>query len=321
MYLKRCLDSVLKQDCKFKYEVIAVDDCSTDSSLDILRKYELSYPNFKVITHEKNMKLSCARISGIKESNADFIVHLDSDDWIIANGLNILGNEIQNGDFDIYLFNYFRSNSSNELEKICLFKNSFFPLDKHLIKNKFLGTCWNKVVKRDLHEHLIYGQTGVNSEEDLLYCLELFLKSNKFKCCDNYYYIYYKNSSSITMSVNPIDFLSSKPIILKEIYQVFSKYQSPRTIQSFVIDYFEKWIYIFVFRIHVLGKNQKEIFNQLLEDLSNIKEFEKKRYVSIKNSTSYLSFAFYQVLLRFGYKIAISILLSKYKQTFRKNFK
>lgn len=312
-YLNRCLDSILKQECNFKYEVIAIDDCSLDSSLDILRHYELLYSNFKVVKHYTNKKLSIARITGIKESIGEYVVHIDSDDWIIPGGLNIIGNEIVNGNFDVILFNYSRANSDYLVEKVVLFESTANYFDKRLIKKYFLGTCWNKIVKRKLHEEIIYGQIGINSEEDLLYSVEILLKSNSFKCCSNFYYVYFKNKSSLTMSVSTIDFLNSKPVILKELYKILNKYKSYDCISNFVIDYFEKWVYLFIFKLYSFEKNRKDIFQQLLTEFSHINDFEKRRFVLIQNTMNNFLSSFQQVFLRFGFKISVSMLLNHYR--------
>jgi glycosyltransferase involved in cell wall biosynthesis len=320
-YLNRCLDSILNQECDFNYEVIAIDDCSTDGSLDILEKYELIYSNFKVVKHLTNMKLSIARITGIKESIGDYIVHIDSDDWIIPGGLNTIGNEIVNGNYDVILFNYFKANSNEFVEKVCFFESTAIYFDKCLIKKYFLGTCWNKVVKRKLHEGIIYGQIGINSEEDLIYSVEILLKSKSFKCCSNFYYVYFTNSTSLTKSVNAIDFLYSKPVILKELYRIFNNYSSLDSIRNFVIDYFENWVYLFVFRLHSFEKNRNDIFQQLVNEFSSIDEFEKRRFILIQNSMNNYLISFKQVLLRFGFKISFSMLFKNYQKKIFKYIK
>ncbi|HEM5303194.1 TPA: glycosyltransferase family 2 protein, partial [Streptococcus suis] len=79
-YLKRCIDSVLAQ--KFiDYEIILVDDGSTDSSPAICDAYSAEYPHISVI-HKENGGLSDARNVGIKHAAGEYIFFLDSDDWI-----------------------------------------------------------------------------------------------------------------------------------------------------------------------------------------------------------------------------------------------
>ncbi len=77
-YLKRCIDSLLAQSfCN--WELIAIDDGSSDNSYDILKQYELKNKNIKVV-RQRNMKLPLSRNKGITLSSGKFITFLDSDD-------------------------------------------------------------------------------------------------------------------------------------------------------------------------------------------------------------------------------------------------
>ncbi len=80
--LEYCLNSLIHQTLK-DIEIIAVDDASTDGSLDILRRYELDYPEkVKVIHYEKNRRQGGAKNEGLKVARGEWIGFLDSDDWV-----------------------------------------------------------------------------------------------------------------------------------------------------------------------------------------------------------------------------------------------
>ena len=80
--LEYCLNSLVNQTIE-NYEIIAVDDCSTDNSLDILRKYEGEYPDkMKVIASPVNKKQGGAKNLGLEMAKGDWIGFIDSDDWI-----------------------------------------------------------------------------------------------------------------------------------------------------------------------------------------------------------------------------------------------
>jgi len=78
-YLARCLDSILIQ--KGEFEIIAVNDGSTDSSLQILKKYAEKHPNLRVID-QKNQGVAGARNTGISHARYKYITFVDNDDWI-----------------------------------------------------------------------------------------------------------------------------------------------------------------------------------------------------------------------------------------------
>ncbi|HKM03792.1 MAG TPA: glycosyltransferase [Lachnospiraceae bacterium] len=80
--LNYCLDSLLMQTIS-DYEIIGVDDCSTDNSLDILKDYEKKYPDRVIAIHSSvNKKQGGARNIGIKRARGEWIGFVDSDDWI-----------------------------------------------------------------------------------------------------------------------------------------------------------------------------------------------------------------------------------------------
>ncbi len=81
-YLKECFDSILSIDfCD--YEIIVVEDCSTDNPYAILDWYKKEYENFKIVYHDENLGSSVARNTGIKTAIGDYLYFLDGDDYII----------------------------------------------------------------------------------------------------------------------------------------------------------------------------------------------------------------------------------------------
>lgn len=80
-YLNKCLQSLLEQDYN-DYEIILVDDCSTDESSIICEKYARDYEIVKCFHHKENKGLSEARNTGIRNSKGEYLIFVDSDDWI-----------------------------------------------------------------------------------------------------------------------------------------------------------------------------------------------------------------------------------------------
>ena len=80
--LRFCLDSLVQQTIA-DYEIIAVDDASTDESLEILREYESNYPwKFKVVQSYENLKQGGARNKGLDIARGTWVGFVDSDDWV-----------------------------------------------------------------------------------------------------------------------------------------------------------------------------------------------------------------------------------------------
>lgn len=157
-YITECIQSVLRQTYKGSIECILVDDCGTDKSIEIAEKLIAEYEGpieFRVLHHEKNLGISCARNTGIEAANGDYIYFLDSDDVITDDCLDILTSQLEKGDFDIVVGNNdcFGNRTGGEMlipdEGLEISGVSFFL--KYLDGHQVQGAVWNKLYK---HEYL-----------------------------------------------------------------------------------------------------------------------------------------------------------------------
>ena len=106
-YIAECLDSVLRQSLQ-DFEIICIDDASTDNTLSILREYEVRDNRIKVYTHDKNMGQSCGRNHALEYASGEYVYMLDADDMIRremfeelyllghAENLDVIGFETEN---------------------------------------------------------------------------------------------------------------------------------------------------------------------------------------------------------------------------------
>ena len=103
-YLKECLDSILSQDFD-DVELICVNDGSTDGSLAILKEYAADYSEKVCIFTQPNAGLSAARNKAMAEARGEYLLFLDSDDWLTACSLQKLAEIIKSESPDIIAFN------------------------------------------------------------------------------------------------------------------------------------------------------------------------------------------------------------------------
>lgn len=101
-YLAQCLDSLLNQTCK-DWEIICVNDGSTDGSLDILMEYARNHQNFVVLT-QVNSGLSAARNSGISYARGEYLHFLDSDDCMKPESYEVLLEKARKKELDLLFF-------------------------------------------------------------------------------------------------------------------------------------------------------------------------------------------------------------------------
>ncbi len=106
-YLPQCLDSVLQQDYE-NLEIICVEDCSTDSSREILEIYKKRFSHIKIIQNKQNIGLGLTRNEGLKVATGEYIHFLDSDDWLERDSYSRLIKKIKNLEFmpEILFFNH-----------------------------------------------------------------------------------------------------------------------------------------------------------------------------------------------------------------------
>lgn len=111
-YLPKCVDSLLAQDIS-DYEIILVDDGSPDECPQICNQYAEQYSNIKVI-HQSNAGLSAARNTGIAAATGDYILFVDSDDYLQPNVLGALMEQIERDNLEVLRFRYQNVRESGE---------------------------------------------------------------------------------------------------------------------------------------------------------------------------------------------------------------
>ena len=103
-FLRESLDSIISQTLK-DFEVICVNDGSTDNSLDILEEYAKNDSRFKIISQE-NQGQGIARNKAIDIAQGKYLLFVDPDDWIETNALEQIWNKAEATDANIVQFNY-----------------------------------------------------------------------------------------------------------------------------------------------------------------------------------------------------------------------
>lgn len=192
-YLRHCLDSITNQSFK-DFEVIAINDGSTDSSLNILNEYK-NILNIKIL-NQKNMGVAKAREIGIKNSTSPYITFIDSDDYIDNDYLEKLVYTLECTNtniccsrfsihFNIPLINKIPFNAKKiKLQKVNLYNNKSF-----LIKMNVVTT--GKLYKKD---YILKNDKLFIANEDLSINYLMFAKANDISFVNNTRYHYVPNN-------------------------------------------------------------------------------------------------------------------------------
>ena len=208
-YLRKCVDSVLNQDIpSSEYEIILVDDGSPDSCPQICDEYAAKHENIRVV-HRKNGGLSAARNSGIEVAKGDYVMFIDSDDYIEPNVLKGLIAQMDCDKLDVLRYDY---QNVNDQYKV------FNPNKRdHHLDNDYIDTitdgvfflnfrmstacyAWQFVLKRELLDECIF-TPGIYFE-DTDWTPRMLCKAKRVSSANTIVYNYLIRQGSITNAVN-----------------------------------------------------------------------------------------------------------------------
>lgn len=219
-YINTCILSLYNQDLSTNdYEVIAVNDGSTDNSLKLMKDLKNAYPDFKIITQE-NQGLSGARNTGIEAAKGDYILFVDSDDYLLPNILKQITNIAKKNNLDILEFGakgitenkqivYISKNTTNE--KVLT--------GEHYIANiEYMSSACNKLYNRHfLNDQNLRFMRGVYIE-DIEFNTRAVFKAKRVLAIDTIVAHFLQREGSITRTKN----IEKTKKMIYDIYTVLS---------------------------------------------------------------------------------------------------
>lgn len=194
-YLDRLVCSVLAQTYS-DYELILVDDGSTDGSGALCDRYSATYENIMTL-HQKNGGVSSARNAGIKASTGDYLVFFDADDFVEADYLRSAADVLKTHDPDLVVYGYYRDTPKKSVPIIpkCtgLFSVQACAGD---ICSSFFNPMWNKIFRADIvkSNHLAF-QNRKLTEDGIFMCEYCMCAATVFLAPQAFYH-YVQNGSS-----------------------------------------------------------------------------------------------------------------------------
>ena len=230
-YLEDCIESAVNQTLD-EIEIIAVNDGSTDNSLDILVSYSNKYPNIKIVNQD-NKGLSGARNSGLKIAKGEYIYFLDSDDYIDTNSMEYCYSLSKSYDLDIITFdadvfldggynlnplsgNYDRK---NKLNSHVMSGEEFYNYSKQ--NRGYRPPVWLNFYKRKfLENNNLYFYEGI-IHEDELFNFKAFLLADKVKYIPKKYFFRRIRPDSIMTKNISIKNYEGFFITAKEAYRFY----------------------------------------------------------------------------------------------------
>ena len=208
-YLSRCLDSIFSQEFE-DYEVIVINDGSTDRTEALLEEYVANHRNLHLLNQE-NHGMATARNRGLEVAQGEYVLFVDSDDQLAKNALKILSDQITGE--DIIEFGSSIYNEENQTITHFPLSTFHFPLcsgwdyfnRERLTPRPVHFVCiWQRTYRRDfLEENLLRFADGLRRAEDDLFTTMTFLHAQSVKTIADCLYIYHVRATSITRSSDP----------------------------------------------------------------------------------------------------------------------
>lgn len=206
-YLPECLESVARQTCS-DYELVVVDDGSTDSSGVIADKFAAGHEQTQVL-HGENRGLLLARRRGLAHCRGDYVVFLDADDALRDNALETVCHCINETGADIVSFRFSRRRDFSTRDDFGFLPEGFYEGDNYVLFTKAVcaglsNSLWGKAIRRcyiDV-DAAYESYARLMLAEDLLQLLPIADAAGSFARIEDVLYFYRPNEASSTASFN-----------------------------------------------------------------------------------------------------------------------
>ena len=221
-FLKKCLESIMYQSFK-EIEIIIINDGSTDRSLKIIEQFMLEDERI-ILINQKNQGVSVARNRGIEVAKGEFLLNVDSDDWIEKNYIEILYKKALEKNLDIVIsdvyFEYlakkgFILKDLNLKEDEVITGNEYCNI---FIEKNFHGYSCNKLIKKALYiDNNIYYRKEISILEDAEVILKLGYYAKRIGKINGIFYHYLQHSHSTSKKMTEKKVMDIKDVIEKLI--------------------------------------------------------------------------------------------------------
>lgn len=239
-YLDRSVDSLINQTYK-NIEIILVDDGTKDSS-GLIADKRAKEDSRIVVIHKKNGGLGSARNSGMKVATGDYLLFLDSDDYIENNTVEEMVKEAEKG-YDIVCCGFDRVDE--ETKKVYSQEMISMPFDEldinkdTIMETAFLNPSgWGKLFKKEIIEN-VYFSEDKRAIEDTLFYLEIMPKTKKIKYIKKIMWHYMVREDSLIMSITE----EKADLFESDLLNIKKKYESSNYCSEYM-DYLAAQVFI-----------------------------------------------------------------------------
>ena len=261
-YIYECVDSLLNQTYR-DIEIILVDDASPDACPSICDEYALKDTRIKVI-HKENGGLSDARNAGLDIATGDYVLFVDSDDYLDLDFYERLYDnaKIYNADIAIGGIKIIDA-ASNKLGKQCVYNGECEYLTEKILPKIKEGVCWDKIYKSSFlksNKNIRFPENIVYAE-DILFSYLALSNCHKVVFTSGSFYYWMRRGSSISFATNDEKRSHDTLNVLYSIYDELIKNNASQDLAGISLNFAIPYLALFAFK----DPKNKEHFNECLQ--------------------------------------------------------
>lgn len=227
--LRRSLTSIVQQ-INQNFELLMVNDASTDQTVTIAQEFIKHHANFRLLNQTTNQGISAARNRGISEAQGDLITFIDGDDWLEPQFTDYFLTCFQDQQLDLAVCGFVKESAKKVLNKISSLSPAYYSkpqLVKQITKmtnGSVMGYTWNKVYRlKTIRKYHLTFAPDLSLMEDQVFNIKYVAVTNRFYVDSTPLYHYWQHGQSATHTYNLQHMKSigqANYRILKTLYQV-----------------------------------------------------------------------------------------------------
>lgn len=225
-YIEKCARSIFEQTYT-DLEIIFVDDCTPDNSISILKRVLEEYPQMKdktqILSYPQNRGLAGARKFGLEAAHGDYLLQIDSDDFIAHNMIEVMVDKATEEDADIVICDFNMIRNGKESHPHVDPSLDHIECMKQVLTGEVHGSVANKLIRRSLYkDNNIAPIQGLNMMEDLSVMYRLLYFAKKLAYVPQPFYNYVLREGSISAyRMNPMQQKNSQDLItnIQDFYE------------------------------------------------------------------------------------------------------
>ncbi|MGL4848757.1 MAG: glycosyltransferase family 2 protein [Clostridium sp.] len=273
-YLSEAINSIMNNSFQ-EFEVICIDDGSSDESLNILNELEKRDERIKVYT-QSNSGPSKARNLGLEKASGEYIVFMDSDDILPKDSLMLRYEAIEESNSDVVIGGTNRFNKEKEWR---MEKHYFEDGEKDILKDfkllRNLGPC-NKIYRASLLKGMFFNEE-LKYAEDVAFVLEALVKAKKIYTLNKLVYKYREREGSLTFyKGREVEILRNSIKSLKNVFNTLDKIEMKKENKLLKINYLERVIDVDIWPSYRSIKEKNIKKEMTLEILNMLTLLDKK---------------------------------------------